>query len=78
MQYVEGMYLFYYPDSLQYSCFYIVDTNSNFENFENRKKKKKNHILQWCSILLLCVEDQIASKNHMSFMTEDTRRKKVN
>lgn len=46
MQYVEGMYLFYYPDSLQYSCFYIVDTNSNFENFENRKKKKKNHILQ--------------------------------
>lgn len=41
MQYVEGMYLFYYPDSLQYSCFYIVDTNSNFENFENRKKKKK-------------------------------------
>lgn len=41
MQYVEGMYLFYYPDSLQYSCFYIVDTNSNFENFENRKKKKR-------------------------------------
>lgn len=44
MQYVEGMYLFYYPDSLQYSCFYIVDTNSNFENFENRKKKKKRTI----------------------------------